>query len=343
MAKSAGGRYNNTMAFKIFRNDITKVRADAIVNTANHRAAIGRGTDSAIYRAAGSEALFEARRKIGTIEIGQSAWTKSFLLAENGVKYIIHTVGTHFIDGNSGEQQLLRSCYRTALDMAQELHCKSVALPLLATGHFGFPKELALEIAIDEISRFILENDIDVFLVVYDAESYKISERLFYEVEDFLSEHLESDSDFCAESIRVCSSCASSISAQKSEKNALADFISESEKTLNFQDTLQKLIAERNLDNATVYKKALIDKKFFSKIICHKNYVPKKQTVMALALALELPLADFEAFLASAGYAFMPSSTFDMIIKFCVIHRIFNLLQVDILLDDHGLQCFSPK
>ncbi len=63
MAKSAGGRYNNTMAFKIFRNDITKVRADAIVNTANHRAAIGRGTDSAIYRAAGSEALFEARRK----------------------------------------------------------------------------------------------------------------------------------------------------------------------------------------------------------------------------------------------------------------------------------------
>lgn len=120
-------------------------------------------------------------------------------------------------------------------------------------------------------------------------------------------------------------------------------FLNQGKSTLNFQNTLQRHIADRHLENSVIYKKACIDKKFFSKIISHKDYVPKKQTVMALGLALELPLEAFENFLASGGYAFMPSSKFDLIVKYCVINKIYNLMEVDIILDAYELNCFAPK
>lgn len=324
------------MAFKILRNDITKVRADAIVNTANPLPAVGRGTDSTIYEAAGREQLLAERQKIGAIERGQSAWTPAFNLKKHGVKYIIHTIGVFYRDGNHGEKEILRSCYRTALKTAAELNCKSVAIPLLATGNYRFPKDLALQIAVDEISKFLLEHEVDVLLVVYDKESYKISEKLFDDVEDFLFDNLdgyegEDDREFCL------------FSSTEFTPIDVDAFIKISNEKLNFQNTLMQLIAERKLENATIYKKACIDKKFFSKIISNKDYVPKKHTVMALGLALELPLVEYEAFLASAGYAFMPSSKFDQIVKYCVINHIYNLISVDVILDDHGEQCFAPN
>ena len=315
------------MAFKILRNDITKVRTDAIVNTANPLPAVGRGTDSTIYEAAGREQLLAERQKIGAIERGQSAWTLAFNLKKHGIKYIIHTIGVFYRDGNHSEKEILRSCYQTALKTAAELNCKSVAIPLLATGNYRFPKDLALQIAVDEISKFLLEHEVDVLLVVYDKESYKISEKLFDDVEDFLFDNLEAILD-----------------KQKEITPIDVDaFIKISNEKLNFQNTLMQLIAERKLENATIYKKACIDKKFFSKIISNKDYVPKKHTVMALGLALELPLVEYEAFLASAGYAFMPSSKFDQIVKYCVINHIYNLINVDVILDDHGEECFAPN
>ena len=352
------------MAFKILRNDITKVRADAIVNTANPIPVIGRGTDSSIYEAAGREQLLEARRKIGVIERGQSIWTTAFNLKKHGVKYIIHTSGVIYRDGNHGEKDILRSCYQTALTIAAELNCKSVAIPLLASGNYRFPKDLALQIAVEEISRFLLEHEVDVFLVVYDAESYKISEKLFDDVEDFLSDNLDGY-EVEEEHIQYKASyntVIGSLSADRifeparavqsepilSEEKKIAPidvdaFIRSSKDKLNFQNTLMHLIADRKVDNSVIYKKACIDKKFFSKIISNKDYVPKKRTVMALGLALELPLEEYERFLASAGYAFMPSSKFDLIIKYCVMNHIYNLINVDVILDDHGEECFAPS
>ena len=352
------------MAFKILRNNITKVRADAIVNTANPIPVIGRGTDSSIYEAAGREQLLEARRKIGVIERGQSIWTPSFNLRKHGVKYIIHTSGVIYRDGNHGEKDILRSCYQTALTIAAELNCKSVAIPLLASGNYRFPKDLALQIAVEEISRFLLEHEVDVFLVVYDAESYKISEKLFDDVEDFLSDNLNGyeveeehiqykasyntvigslSADRIFESARAVQSEPILREEKKIAPIDVDAFIRSSKDKLNFQNTLMHLIADRKVDNSVIYKKACIDKKFFSKIISNKDYVPKKHTVMALGLALELPLEEYERFLASAGYAFMPSSKFDLIIKYCVMNHIYNLINVDVILDDHGEECFAPS
>ena len=359
------------MAFKILRNDITKVRADAIVNTANPMPVVGRGTDTAVYEAVGREKLLAARKEIGVIERGQSAWTPAFNLKKHGVKYIIHTIGVFYQDGNHGEKEILRSCYQTALKTAAELNCKSVAIPLLATGNYRFPKDLALQIAVDEISRFLLEHEVDVLLVVYDKESYKISEKLFDDVEDFLFDNLDGyegeddrDLDFFP-STAITGAPPERLFAERELNNSLKAagavtlepvlyaekeitpidvdaFIRSSKDKLNFQNNLMQLIADRKLDNVTVYKKACIDKKFFSKIISNKDYVPKKHTVMALGLALELPLEEYESFLASAGYAFMPSSKFDMIVKFCVMNQIYNLINVDVILDDHGEECFAP-
>lgn len=352
------------MAFKILRNDITKVRADAIVNTANPIPVIGRGTDSSIYEAAGREQLLEARRKIGVIERGQSIWTPSFNLRKHGVKYIIHTSGVIYRDGNHGEKDILRSCYQTALTIAAELNCKSVAIPLLASGNYRFPKDLALQIAVEEISRYLLEHEVDVFLVVYDAESYKISEKLFDDVEDFLSDNLDGyeveeehiqykasyntvigslSADRIFESARAVQSEPILSEEKKIAPIDVDAFIRSSKDKLNFQNTLMHLIADRKVDNSVIYKKACIDKKFFSKIISNKDYVPKKHTVMALGLALELPLEEYERFLASAGYAFMPSSKFDLIIKYCVMNNIYNLINVDVILDDHGEECLAPS
>ena len=135
--------YNNTlkggdkMPFHIIRQDITKVKTDAIVNTANPRPVIGSGTDSAIYEAAGKEKLLAAREKIGDIAPGNSEYTPAFGLP---AKYTIHSAGTFWQDGLHGEWDILRSCYRSALSLAMQLNCKSIAFPLMATGAYGFPK-----------------------------------------------------------------------------------------------------------------------------------------------------------------------------------------------------------
>ena len=97
------------MAFKIIRTDITKVSAQAIVNTANPFPVVGRGTDSIVYSAAGYNQLLNERKKIGFIQPGNSVWTNSFDLKQNGIKYIIHTVGTPYKDGKSGEIEILRN------------------------------------------------------------------------------------------------------------------------------------------------------------------------------------------------------------------------------------------
>ena len=132
------------MPFKIIRNDITKVNADVIVNTANPKPVIGGGTDRAIYEAASSKQLLEQRQKIGHIKRGEVAVTDAFDLK---AKYIIHTVGPTWVDGKHNEFAVLENCYLNSLKKATELKCESIAFPLISTGVYGFPKDKALQIA----------------------------------------------------------------------------------------------------------------------------------------------------------------------------------------------------
>lgn len=174
------------MAFQIIRNDITKVKADAIVNTANPDVAIGEGVDSAIYKAAGEKELLAARRKVGFLPEGTVGVTPAFGL---DAKYIIHASGPWWDGGEDGEEELLRDCYDCSLMEAYELGCESIAFPLLATGSYGFPRELALRIAIDSFSRFLEHFDMNIYLVVFDKESVSVSSKMFKGLQEYIDEN----------------------------------------------------------------------------------------------------------------------------------------------------------
>lgn len=174
------------MPFQIIRNDITKVRADAIVNTANPQPMIGGGTDSAIYAAAGEKELLVERKKIGKIQPGQSMPTDAFKLQ---AKYIIHTVGPSWIDGQHGEREILHSCYENSLNLAAKLQCESVAFLLIATGVYQFPKDEALQIALFEINKFLLSHEMEVILVVFDRQAFELSSKLSGSIREFIDEN----------------------------------------------------------------------------------------------------------------------------------------------------------
>ena len=175
------------MPLQIIRNDITRVEADAIVNTANPEPVVGGGTDSAIYQAAGKEQMLEARRKIGPIAPGQAAVTPAFALK---AKYVIHTVGPVWIDGTHGEREILARCYGVSLATAKELGCRSVAFPLISSGVYGFPDGEALTVALDAIQRFLVDTDEDmqVTLVVFGKNTTVLSARIREGVKEYIDE-----------------------------------------------------------------------------------------------------------------------------------------------------------
>jgi len=330
------------MAFRIQRNDITKVHADAIVNTANPMPVVGTGTDSAVYTAAGVQLLLAERKKIGILERGECAITPSFNLSSAGIRYIIHTAGIHWKGGQYGETDIMRKCYKNSMNLAKQYNCKSLAIPLLATGNYEFPKETALNIALDEISRFLFENEMDITLVVYDKESFQVSSKLFQNVQSFINENYIEEKE---EIIR-----GYAISYEQSEGSvpeiipirnlSVQDYILNNATCLNFQELLRKYIYEKGLDNPTVYKRTIIiDKKLFSKII--NGHIPGKHAVMALGLALELNLEDFQTFLATANYALNPSDKFDTVIKYCIINKEYDVMKIDSLLFQLDLPCFN--
>lgn len=173
------------MPLSIIRNDITRVSADAIVNTANPYVAVGEGTDLAIYEAAGMEALLDERAKIGEMKPGQAAVTPAFAL---DTKYIIHTVGPAWRGGDNGEKETVAECYRNCLSEAVRLECESIAFPLISTGTYGFPKDAALDIAVREFTDFLNDHEMDINLVVYDKESFAISSELFSDIKSYISD-----------------------------------------------------------------------------------------------------------------------------------------------------------
>ena len=180
------------MPFTIVRNDITKMSTDAIVNTANPLPVVGGGTDRAVYRAAGEKELLDERRKIGRIAPGDAAITGAYRLQ---AKYIIHTVGPAWIDGKQGEYQTLASCYTKSLRLAAERGCASISFPMIATGVYGFPKDKALSIAVSAISSFLIEHEMDVYLVVFDPESFQVSSRIRGSILEFIDDHYVCDAE----------------------------------------------------------------------------------------------------------------------------------------------------
>lgn len=331
------------MPFHIIRNEITKVEADVIVNTANPEPIIGDGTDSAIYQAAGKDKLLAERVKIGKMEQGQTALTPAFDLS---AKYIIHAVGPAWIDGNHNERDILRSCYANTLALAEQVKAESIAFPLIATGVYGFPKNEALNIALSEIGKYLLTHDMDIILVVFDKESFQLSSEMVGSIDEYIDEFgikkLYSDeySIRGEEYIRRRRAAAmledtddEALSASYTPlptDTSLDQLLENGEET--FQQRLFRLIKERGADEIELYKKANIDRKLFSAIRCNVNYKPKKKTAVALGIALELDMMAMMDLLQRAGMALSPSNKFDLIISYCIDKRIYDIFEINAIL-----------
>ena len=351
------------MPFEIVRNDITNMRVDAIVNTANPRPVIGLGVDSAIHEKAGPR-LLKVRKKIGDIAMGCAAITPAFELQ---AKYVIHTVGPVWDGGSYGEEALLRNCYDNSLRLALKHKCKSIAFPLISTGNYGFPKDKALQIAISAFSEFLLEHEMQIYLVVFDRKAFKLSEQLFQSVASYIDQNYV---DICeqavygaAEEIRYnrsrhrrdmeiyeraelrkslpCAPMVESKATPKVKAVSLEDMLKQAD--AGFTETLLKLIDQSGKKDSEVYKKANLSKQHFSKIRNNPNYKPTKPTAIALALALELDLKQTKDLIGRAGYALTNSSKFDLIIRFFLEQGNYNVMEINIALYEFDQSLLGGK
>ena len=364
------------MPFQIIRNDITKVKADAIVNTANPAVAIGDGVDLAIYEAAGKEELLEARREVGILEPGEVGVTPAFNL---DAKYIIHVSGPWWQGGDKGEPELLRQCYDKALELAFENGCESIAFPLLATGTYAFPKRLGIEIAVDSFTGFLEEHEMDIKLVVFGSTSVQISGELALDVRHFIDDRyveeklqqeyrhdgvprassveiepqsVEADGFMCIpdgidEHLPFGDSSFEGMVGAKLEapmsipdEDLSLDDALKGMYTDSFEKHLQQLINKKGLRNSDVYAAANISKQYFSKLL--KGQVkPSKEKVLALAVGLKLNMDEAVDFLRFAGYALSPVSQTDVIVEYFIRHKEYNVMKIDIVLFDYGLDPLS--
>lgn len=320
------------MPFDIVRNDITNMQVDAIVNAASHLPRVGAGVDSAIHKKAGPS-LLAARKEIGYIRPGTAAITPGFGL---GAEYVIHAATPTWIDGAHGEAEALRSAYDMSLALAAERGCDSIAFPLLASGNHGFPKQKALQVAVAAFSEFLMENEMQIYLVVFGKESLRLSEKLVHNVACYIDENYVDAYEQTlrpwyqmSRNLEMSDVCMASMPCEESSLS-LDEYIKN--KDAGFTETLLSLIKKKGLKNATVYKRANISKQHFSKLINDPNAKPSKQTAIALSLALELNLDATRDLIGRAGYALTNSSTFDLIIRYFIEHGQFNVIEINIAL-----------
>ena len=325
------------MPLQIVRNDITKMNVDAIVNAANTSLLGGGGVDGCIHRAAGPELLAECSTLHGC-ETGGAKITKGYRLP---CKYVIHAVGPRWRDGKHREQELLESCYRTSLNLAKENGCQSVAFPLISSGIYGYPKDQALKVAVDTISTFLLENEMMVYMVIFDRKAYQISGKLFADIAAYIDDrYVEEHTDRRAEQRRRLEalseeSCLEAALAPMPPETICESYSGQSlEEALgqmdeSFSEMLLRKIDESGMTDAQCYKKANIDRKLFSKIRSDKFYKPSKPTVLAFAIALELSLAQMQEMLSKAGFTLSHSSKFDIIVEYFVERGNYNVYEIN--------------
>ena len=347
------------MPFKIIRDDITKVKADAIVNPVNPEVCIGGGVESAIYEAAGKEKLLEARIELGRMNPGKVGVTEAFNLA---AKYIVHVSGLYWKGGNSFEARCLKGCYEKALKAALDKGCKSIAFPLLATGTYGFPKDIGLDVAVSTFTEFLEEYEMDITLVVFGNDAVNVSGKLVDEVRSFVDDkyvkealeaeykedrnieryalpnerfHLLLKEETYDVPDGACTKDTFSAKQPGSLEAALKNIYKES-----FEKHLQQLINKKGLKNSEVYAAANISKQYFSKLL--KGQVkPSKDKMLALAVGLRLNMDEVVDFLRIAGYALSPISQTDTVVEYFIRKQEYNVLKINIVLFDYGLEPLS--
>ena len=329
------------MPLQIIRQDITKMRVDAIVNTTNEEMIGYSGVDLAIHTIAGAELDTECA-KLAPLGLGQAKLSGAYGLP---CKYVIHTSGPVWRGGLVGESIILRSCYIESLKLAVKSGCRSIAFPLISSGVYGYPKDQVLKFAIQTITEFLFAHELTVYLCVFDKESYSFSQKLFSDIQEFINDEYvdEHDEDFyeafdgsidempMAKCIHA-PMCADAMMPRKRETSSAAgkslrEYMKQMDRS--FQEMLFDLIDESGMTDVECYKKANVDKRTFSKIKSNKDYKPSKQTVIAFAISLQLDMDTTQELLATAGFTLSRSKVFDKIIRYFIHNGNYDIFEIN--------------
>lgn len=328
------------MPFTIVRQDITKLKVDAIVNAANTDLAMGGGVCGAIFKAAGALELQAACDKLAPIKTGEAVITPGFGLR---AKFIIHASGPVYSQRNKEQnEQLLRAAYTNSLKRAVENNCISIAFPLISSGIYGYPKDEALQVATSAIQDFLKDYDLEVTLVVFDKSSFAVSRELLGAVESYIDEHffekhqikrrqlLDAEKGALEEALEEEGIFSPKILESMQAPLARAgidDFVDNLDEP--FSMTLLRLIDAKGKTDVEIYKRANLDRKLFSKIRTSRNYMPSKRTAVGLAIALELSLNETEDLLERAGYALSHSQKFDVIVEYFIVSGKYDIFEIN--------------
>lgn len=338
------------MPLQIIRQDITKMKVDAIVNTTNEEMVGYSGVDFAVREGAGAE-LDKECRLLAPLGLGTAKITKGYNL---DAKYIIHTSGPIWQGGLAGESIILKSCYLESLKLAVENGCESVAFPLISAGAYGYPKDKVLKFAVQIITEFLFNHELTVYLCVFDRTSYEFSKELFNEISEFIdddygfkekpgfthrfnksieAETTEADFSECyiAEDcapVAEMMPCAAPTEYGSVKNKSLEEYMKAMDKSFAYK--LFDYIDSKGMTDVECYKKANVDKKTFSKIKCNpQTYKPSKQTAVAFAIALELSLDETQDLLSSAGLTLSRSFVFDKIIRYFIQKGNYNIFEIN--------------
>jgi O-acetyl-ADP-ribose deacetylase (regulator of RNase III) len=336
------------MPFTIVRQDITKMQVDAIVNAANTDLQMGGGVCGAIFKAAGAAQLQAACDKLAPIKTGEAVITPGFNLS---AKLVIHAAGPVYRQWNKEQnEQHLRAAYTNSLKRAIENDCETIAFPLISSGIYGYPKDEALQVATSAIHDFLIDNDLDVTLVVYDKAAFSISRELLGAVESYIDEHyietheirrrqlLDVERDALYEADERVSKYneplfEDMLSPSVAAPAPLDDLVGNLDEP--FSQMLLRLIDAKEMSDVAVYKRANLDRKLFSKIRSNKGYMPSKRTAIALAVALKLSLDETDDLLERAGYALSHAVKFDVIVEYFITNGKYDVFEINEVLFEY--------
>ena len=353
------------MPLSIIKHNIAEVECDAIVSTTNRNLYPNGSIDVAIHEAAGEE-LYDACQRIGWLDVGEAQLTAAYDLP---CRVVIHTVGPWWEGGERGEREYLRSCYRECLKLAKATKSESIAIPLIASGARGCPKDEVLTIALSEIKAFLYEYDMQVYLVLYDKEEYTLNPELTRELSAYIEEEydgMDEDEPSFAEMkcmrisqrMRHCRRFEEEADAvgrvedllefgQLPCHNQSVPSFDEENILRNLYDgfalTLMKLIDEKGIDDVECYKKANVSRQTWYKILNDASYKPNKKTIISFAIALELGIEDTQKLLATAGFILSKSSKFDLIIMYCIVKGIYDVFEIESILFQYDQEMLFSK
>ena len=364
------------MPLRIIRNDLLKMEVDAIVNPTDSLLS-GSGSIDFKIHLAGEEALQKELDAFGKCNVGDAILTHAYNLP---CEYIIHTVGPVW-NGDAKVFKAIESCYRNCLEIALDQDFESIAFPLIATGTFGCPTDKAIQIAINTINSFLIDYELDIYLVVYNSEAFGISQKLVEDVRSYIDADIIEDeriqciqkllsfyefneaplekrpvgkiriSEAIEPTLKCCAPCGVPFLSNECcdfETENLENLIPELDKIKGFNEDsftykLFKIIDDNKLKDAEVYNAAGISKMVFSNL--RKGTIPKKKTVFQLCLALPINIEQATELLASAGYTFVLSNKFEKTIKKIVeaknTTKLTRIDVIDLILYELGLPLFN--